>query len=72
VSWSLPTATATYTVAMAGEGAGPVLQDWSDQPVRAWQPTARQGFETDLDRLPSEFSALGGRHVRVAELVVDQ
>jgi alpha-galactosidase len=71
VSWSLPTATATYTVAMAGEGAGPVLQDWSDQPVRAWQPTARQGFETDLDRLPSEFSALGGRHVRGAELVVD-
>jgi alpha-galactosidase len=71
VSWSLPTAAATYTVDLAEDGAGLVLQDWSDQPARAWQPAARQGFETDLDRLPSEFSALGSRQVRGADLVLD-
>ncbi|HET9648624.1 MAG TPA: alpha-galactosidase [Microlunatus sp.] len=71
MSWVLPTATSRYVVDLAPDGGGPVLQDWSDHPAAGWQPSREAGFETGPDRLPSEFSALGTRQVRGADLVVD-
>jgi alpha-galactosidase len=71
VSWILPTATARYVVDLAGEDAGPVLQDWTDGEVRPWAPSDQHSFDTPPDRLPSELSALGTRQVRGADLIVD-
>jgi alpha-galactosidase len=69
--WVLPTATGRYAVGFAADGAGPVLQDWTDGEIRDWHPTDAKSFDVDLDRIPSEFSALGSRQVRGADLVVD-
>jgi alpha-galactosidase len=71
VSWILPTATARYVVDLADEDAGPVLQDWTDGEIRSWAPSDQHSFDTPRDRLPSELSALGTRHVRGADLIVD-
>ena len=71
MSWVLPTATGRYVMDLAPGEAGPVLQDWTDGDIRDWRPSSRPGFETALDRLPSEFSALGSRQVRGADLIVD-
>jgi alpha-galactosidase len=71
MSWVLPTATARYVVDLAPGEAGPVLQDWTDGDIRDWAPSRPPGFETALDRLPSELSALGSRQVRGADLIVD-
>ncbi|GAA3618497.1 alpha-galactosidase [Microlunatus ginsengisoli] len=71
MSWTLPTATSRYVVDLAADGGGPVLQDWTAGDVRPWAPSARAGFETEPDRLPSEYSALGTRQVRGADLIVD-
>jgi alpha-galactosidase len=48
-----------------------VLQDWTDGDIRDWGPISLPGFETALDRIPSEVSALGSRQVRGADLIVD-
>jgi hypothetical protein len=71
MSWVLPTATGRYVVDLAPAEAGPVLQDWTDGDIRDWSPSSLPGFETALDRLPSELSALGSRQVRGADLIVD-
>ena len=71
MTWILPTATARYVVDMADEDAGPVLQDWTDGEIRNWAPSDSHSFDTPRDRLPSELSALGTRHVRGADLIVD-
>jgi alpha-galactosidase len=71
VSWILATATGRYVVDLAAGDAGPVLQDWTDGDIRDWAPTTVHSFQTTLDRLPSEVSALGSRQVRGADLIVD-
>ena len=71
VSWILPTATARYVVDLSADGAGPVLQDWTDGEIRTWAPSDQHSFDTPPDRLPSELSALGTRQVRGADLIVD-
>ena len=71
MSWILPTATARYVVDFAAEDAGPVVQDWTDGEIRPWAPNDQHSFDTPLDRLPSELSALGTRQVRGADLIVD-
>ena len=72
MSWELPTATSTYVVDLAPDGAGPVLQDWTAGTPRPWEPEPGTSFLTTADRFPLEYSALGTRHVRGAELVVEQ
>lgn len=71
MSWELATATTRYVVDLAPDGGGPVLQDWTGAEPRPWVPEPNPAFLTEADRLPSEFSALGTRHVRGAELVVE-
>ena len=71
MSWVLPTATGRYVVDLAPGGAGPVLQDWTTGDVRPWGPSPPAGFETEPDRLPSEYAALGTRQVRGADLIVE-
>nr|WP_294694657.1 alpha-galactosidase [uncultured Friedmanniella sp.] len=70
-SWTLPTATGVYVVGYSGAEGGPVLQHWGPAPAGRWTPADDHGFETLPDRLPSELTALGTRHVRGADLVVD-
>jgi len=48
-----------------------VLQDWTGMEPRPWLPEPNPAFLTEADRLPSEYSALGTRHVRGAELIVE-
>lgn len=69
--WVLPTATGRYAVGFGDDGLGPVLQDWTDGEVRDLPPASQHGFLSPADRLPLELSALGTRHVRGADLVVD-
>ena len=71
MSWTLPTASACYVVDSGPDGAGLVLQHWAGGPVRDWQPGRSAGFDTAIDRLPLEFSALGSRQVRGSDLIVD-
>lgn len=71
MSWELATATSRYVIDLAPDGAGPVLQDWTSAAARPWIPEHDPAFLTEADRLPLEFSALGTRHVRAAELVVE-
>lgn len=71
MSWELATATARYVIDVAPDGAGPVLQDWTGVAARPWLPEQDPAFLTEADRLPLEYSALGTRHVRGAELVVE-
>ncbi len=72
MNWTMPTATSSYVVDLADGQAGPVLQDWTSGPVRDWTPDQLQSFTTPADQLPSEFSALGTRQVRAAELIVER
>lgn len=72
MTWTLATATGRYVVDLAPEGAGPVLADWTDAEPRPWSPDPGAAFVTPADRLPSEYSALGTRHVRTADLIVEQ
>ena len=69
--WSLPTATGSYVVAFSDATGGPVLQHWGPEPVLDWTPADGHGFETAADRLPSELTALGTRHTRGTDLIVD-
>jgi len=71
VSWELITATTRYVIDLAPDGAGPVLQDWTGAEPHGWAAEPDPAFLTEADRLPSEYSVLGTRHVRGAELVVD-
>ncbi|HEY3339071.1 MAG TPA: alpha-galactosidase [Propionicimonas sp.] len=71
MSWELATATGRYVIDLAPDGVGPVLQDWTGLAARPWLPEQDPAFLTEADRLPLEFSALGTRHVRGAELVVE-
>ena len=71
MSWELATATTRYVIDLAPGGAGPVLQDWTGAEPRPWVPEPGPEFLTEADRLPSEYSALGTRHVRGAELIVE-
>lgn len=70
MSWQLATATSRYVVDLAPDGLGPVLQDWSDAQPRDWHPEPVAAFLTEADRVPTEYSALGTRQVRGAELIV--
>ena len=70
-TWSLPTATGSYVVAFSDSAGGPVLQHWGPEPVRDWAPADDHGFEAVADRLPSELTALGTRHTRGTDLIVD-
>ncbi len=71
MSWELRTATTRYVIDLAPDGAGPVLQDWTGTDPTAWRPEPVASFLSPADRLPSEYSALGTRQVRGAELVVE-
>jgi len=71
VSWELATATTRYLMDLAPDGAGPVLQDWTSSEPRPWLLEPDPAFLTEADRLPLEYSALGTRHVRGGELVVE-
>ena len=71
MSWELTTATTRYVIDLAEGGAGPVLQDWTGAEPLPWLPEHSAAFLTEADRLPSEYSALGTRHVRGAELIVE-
>jgi alpha-galactosidase len=71
MSWELRTATSRYVIDLAPDHAGPVLQDWTAGEPRGWEPEPGHQFVTLPDRLPLEYSALGTRHVRGAELVVE-
>ncbi|MBI4899886.1 MAG: hypothetical protein HY829_05350, partial [Actinobacteria bacterium] len=71
MSWELRTATSAYLIDLAPDDAGPVLQDWTDGEPRGWEPEPARHFLTEADRLPLEYSALGTRQVRGAELVVE-
>ena len=72
MSWELTTATSTYVIDLAPDGGGPVLQDWTASQPRPWVPEPVTSFLTEADRVPSEYSALGTRQVREAELVVER
>lgn len=71
MSWELEGATTRYLIDLAPDGAGPVLQDWTSSEPRPWLLEPDPAFLTEADRLPLEYSALGTRHVRGAELVVE-
>lgn len=71
MSWELTTATTRYVIDLAEGGAGPVLQDWTGTEPLPWLPEPSAAFLTEADRLPSEYSSLGTRHVRGAELIVE-
>ncbi|HET7723121.1 MAG TPA: alpha-galactosidase [Propionibacteriaceae bacterium] len=72
MSWELSTASGRYVVDLAADDLGPVLQDWGRGEPQGWEPEPLASFLTLPDRLPLEYSALGTRHVRGAELVVEQ
>lgn len=71
MTWTLPTRSGRYVVALAPRGAGLVAVGWGpdggDGPAPA---AATSSFEADLDLLPLEATALGTRNVHGAELVV--
>ena len=71
MNWVLATASSRYVVDFADAAAGPVLQDWTSGDVRDWRPDPVRSMRTEPDRIPSEYSALGTRHVRGADLIVD-
>ncbi len=71
MSWVLTTATSRYVIDLAPDDAGPVLQDWTATETLPWLPEPNPAFLTEADRLPSEYSALGTRQVRAAELIVE-
>lgn len=71
MSWELHTATSRYVIDLAPDDAGPVLQDWTAGAPEPWRPEPVTSFLAEADRLPLEFSALGTRQVRAAELVVE-
>ena len=66
----LATATSHYTIGF-DDLAGPLLAGWTGGATEDWSPEPRNSFETSTDRVPAEFSALGTRQVRGAELIVD-
>ena len=70
--WVLPTATAQYVVAPSASGSGLDLVHWG-APGTAWGPVAveQTNVLTPADVEPSEWTALGTRHVQRAELVAD-
>lgn len=70
MSWELATASSRYVLDLAPDGLGPVLRDWSQTAAGSWAPEPVAAFLTEADRVPSEFSALGTRQVRGAELVL--
>lgn len=72
MSWSLPTASAVYVVTLAPDRLGPVLEHWGPAgSQRTWQLPVHAHFETLADVTPLEYTALGTRHVRGVDLVVD-
>jgi len=71
MSWCLETATTRYVVDLAPDSAGPVLQDWTGGEPAPWLPERIASFLSEADRIPSEYSALGTRQVRGAELIVE-
>lgn len=71
MTWTLPTRSGRYAVALAPRGAGLVAVDWGPDGGEARPPAAAtSSFEADLDLLPLEATALGTRNVHGAELVV--
>lgn len=70
--WVLPTKSAYYAVSLAPGSVGLVLDGWGESPPpEPWAAEGPLSFETPADAMPLEFSALGTRHVRGAELVVE-
>jgi alpha-galactosidase len=71
MTWTLPTRSGRYVVALAPRGAGLVAVGWGPSAGDATAPVAAtSSFEADLDLLPLEATALGTRNVHGAELVV--
>ncbi|MBI4940646.1 MAG: hypothetical protein HY830_07865, partial [Actinobacteria bacterium] len=70
--WRLPTATAEYVVAPSASGTGLDLVHWGAR-GSAWGHIAveQTNVLTPTDVEPSEWTALGTRHVQRAELVAD-
>ncbi|WP_088286132.1 alpha-galactosidase [Kineosporia sp. A_224] len=70
--WRLPTATAEYVVAPSASGTGLGLVHWG-APGATWGHVAveQTNVLTPTDVEPSEWTALGTRHVQRAELVAD-
>lgn len=71
MSWEMLTASGRYVIDLAADGAGPVLHDWTSSEPRPWVPEPIASFLSEGDRLPSEYSALGTRQVRGAEIIVE-
>ena len=67
-TWSLPTATSEYVVALAPEGLGLLADRWGAG--AGYRPPERIAFETLADVLPLELTAAGTRHVQRADLLV--
>ncbi|MGI5187312.1 alpha-galactosidase [Promicromonospora sp. CA-289599] len=71
MTWTLPTRSGRYAVALAPRGAGLVAVGWGPDGGDGPAPVAAtSSFEADLDLLPLEATALGTRNVHGAELVV--
>ena len=69
-TWSLPTATSEYVVALAPEGLGLLADRWGAG--AGYRPPERIAFETLADVLPLELTAAGTRHVQRADLLVER
>ncbi|SEQ72553.1 alpha-galactosidase [Microlunatus flavus] len=65
------TATSTYAVGLAPDGAGPVLLDWTDGEPRTWAPVTVNTFVLPVDREPLELAVLGTRQAGSFDLLVD-
>ncbi len=72
MSWTLHTATTQYRIVLGPDGLGPMLDHWGAGAGRAWAgPDGPPQFATLADLVPLEYTALGTRHVRGSDLVVD-
>ncbi|NAZ84931.1 alpha-galactosidase [Kineococcus indalonis] len=70
-TWVLPTRSGEHVVAPAPHGAGLVRVHWGARGGAQPAPAPRRtSFETPLDLLPLEATALGTRSAHAAELVV--
>ncbi|WP_337061687.1 alpha-galactosidase [Kineococcus sp. G2] len=69
-SWTMPTRSGEHVVALAPDGAGLVRVHWGARGGAQPAPAPRRtSFETPLDLLPLEATALGTRSAHAAELV---
>lgn len=71
MSWTLSCATSRYCVSLAPERLGLVLDHWGGGGSEPGSASGIHHFETLADATPLEYTALGTRHVRGADLIVD-